>query len=467
LRRLGAQRDEISEWAHRRRLLDRRQQFATQLGSVETTLTSLLEELSARADELAPSSIGETHELCRKFDWQLMTVRRLWRWFADKFDQRDNERHARVLAAADEVVWSVYAGAMRTAHAGRVPSPAPLPYLDDLSAPEAVLRDDVPPAQLQLPDYDEALALLLRRLPMSVVGLPVGIVAEPWQLALLGHEVGHQLQYDLLPGWALIQSAGARVEAAAGGAGCGAQWRDWSRELFADLVGLVTLGTAALSALLPLEIGLEPYMLARDRGRYPPPVVRLAVMRAMAEQLGLEPGPPTAAERAAAELARTSGDFPRSNDGWLWPEGSPALALTAAAADLDRVPVVAAALVTGPVVGSRTLAQLAGFCAQDFAAGGRVMNQARDLRHGRGVIARGLPAVRTLVSGGIVAWQQVTAGPDSDTRLPDLAGALVDRIISGAEDGTRAAAPSAAGSTSADVALGAELARILTRGFTP
>ena len=450
LRRLSCLRAEILEWTERRHKLDRRKQFVTQLTSLEATLDGALERLSALASGFAPTSAAQAYELCRDFDNRVLTVRRLWRWFADKFDQRDVERLAKTLGAADEVVWSIYAGIMRAAHDGQVPAPAPLPYLDELGAPEAIPRDD-PPPDLRLDDYDEALQLLLARLPIPVVGLGADTREAPWELALLGHEVGHHLQYDLLPDRQLVTSVGEAVAAAAGGGEAGAEWRWWSRELFADLIGLVTIGPSSLVALLPLEFGTEDHMLDRERERYPAPVVRIALIAAMASELGLD---------LADALGETAPGYEsRRADAWA------AQAPAAIRADLGRVTDVAAALVNYEVGGQDTLATLSGFSRREFAPGGAVSRRAEQLAGNGGAPDRGIREARNLVSAGIVAWQEVNRLPDPARRASDLTTlgeVLVDRIIDSAEEGTRAAEAYVS-----EVSVGAEVADIVARGLVP
>ena len=458
MRRLNAQRDEVCEWSQHWHERDLRGQFRTQLDSLGSTLVGALERLSLDAAKLAPRSDAVAHEICRDFDRELLTVRRLWRWFADKFDQRENRRHERILSAADEVVWSVYAGVMRAANGGRVPSPAPLAYLDDLSTPEAVPRDD-PPPDLRADSYDEGLQLMLSRLPIPVVGLPTGTRDEPWALALLGHEVGHHLQYDLRPDRALVESVGVAVASAAGGGASEDNWRSWSREIFADLVGLVTLGPASLVVLLPLELGTETYMLDRERGRYPAPAVRLALIRAMACELKL-------AFNDQVDLAVGDPvDVPAETPEAPAPGGYRASIRAAVDADLALVPGIARTLIGCPVAGQRTLAQLSVFSARDFAPGGPVSVCARQLRTGQGVIQPGLPRIRALVSAGVMAWQQVSASGDPGQRteaLRVLGDTLTGRIIASAEQDVRAAGEPGGGA----VAVDAELARILARRFT-
>jgi len=308
-----------------------------------------------------------------------------------------------------------------------------------VSVPEAVPRDLVP-AQLRSDGFTEALQTMLAKLPIPVVGLPGGIAGEPWRLALLGHEVGHHLQYDILPDQALIASVGAVVATAAGDDAEESEWRWWSREIFADLAGLVSLGPASLAVLLPLELGTEQHMLDRERDpRYPAPAVRLALIAAMAARLGL----------AAS------------------PDYTPPAPTGRVTADLASVPDVAAALVAYRVAGGQTMAQLATFSAANYAPGGVVSVRASQLTEERGIAQRGMPVVRSLVSAGVVAWQHASSTPDLDKRtkaLSKLGDGLIDRIVGSAEPGTRGSADGAGARDSA-ASIGVDLAAILTRSL--
>jgi hypothetical protein len=252
--------------------------------------------------------------------------------------------------------------------------------------------------------------------------------------------VGHHLQYDLLPDRQLVESVGEAVATAVGGGEAGAQWRWWSRELFADMSGLITIGPSSLTALLPLEYGAERHMFDRNRGRYPAPLVRLEVIAAMAGKLGLD----------VADAMRGTGEV-RS--------GASALIR----ADLDQAPDVAAALVDCRVIGNDTLATLSGFSAREFAPEGAIWGRAEQLMRNDGVVETGIRAARRLASAGVVAWQQLIAiadGTERDRRLAMLSAALVDSIIDSAEETTRAV-----DTNISEVSVGAEVAGILTRGL--
>ncbi|MEV4140464.1 hypothetical protein AB0J72_50910 [Dactylosporangium sp. NPDC049742] len=427
-------RREIAAWTDRRRTRDPRRQFHTALASIDDTLGGAAERVAAAFPAAATGTPGEIFDACRRFEGRAALVRRLWSWYATKFDQRDDPAHRRALAAADEVAWSVHAGLVRGALAHGLPvppSPAPLPFLDPVQAPEATPRD-APPAALRPDSADDLLAVLLARLPVPTVALPAGAAWAPWTLVLLGHEVGHHLEHDLLPGGALRE----RVRTAVGAAGGddAASWGGWSHELFADLAGLVTMGAASAAALLPFELGGGPSMLDRGRGPYPAPLVRLTVLSTLADRLGLPPvgaplGDPPATDRRAAAIRR----------------------------DLGRVTGVVDALL-GPLCGPVGLADLAGFDPAEHHPGGAVDLRAGLLLRGDGAAGESGPrAVLGYAAAGHVARSRLT-DPAAVRRLADT---TVDVITACAEPGLRDAGPAAAPADSA--ALAAELAALLLR----
>jgi len=424
---------DLAGWVTHRIGRDASGQYRTQLASIRDTFLGALDRIRLTGGQLAEWPAGEVFEGCRAVDRQTGLVHRLWRWYAEKFDQRDDPRYARVLAAADEVVWAVHAQVYRAAGVDPVP-PAPLPYLDAVEAPEAVLRAE-PPARLRPDSFDDQLGQLLRRLPVPVVVLPDAARSHPWTLVLLGHEVGHHLQYDLRPRFELVASSGDIVAGAAGPGPDGERWRAWSAELFADLAGLVTMGPAALGALLPYELGGDEWLIT-DREGYPPPAVRISVTRAMARRLGLD---------CAGQL---SGLQPGS---WVAarPDDRAAEARARARADVAAATAVADALVAAVAADGATLAELADFDPMVFAAGGRVAARVEHLLDGGGPAEQSLATVRELASAGMLAWQRVSHAGTAQwmAGTEALAGTLVDRLSASREPGTRVAAPASAAAT--------------------
>jgi hypothetical protein len=424
LRRL---RDEVSKWSARRKHADAVRQHVTQLASLETTLSGALTRIDTLANDHSAGDLRDTYDYFRELDRQVTLVRRIWRWFADKYDQRDVESVAPLLQAADEVVWSVHAQAHRASGATRL-SPAPLPFIDEVDTPEAIPRDE-PTRELRPDKFDDVLAATLARLPVPVIGLPAVALAEPWRLILISHEVGHHLQYDLAPNRQLIATVGVAVQDAAGGGEAGRRFRAWSQELFADLAGLAAIGPGLITGLLTYELGADAHVLDRGRGRYPAPAVRFALLAEMCQMLQLRPGLDLAGVDVAGWIAERDND-PR------------AAQRTAARGDIDLAARVAKTLVELDLDGRGTLSELLELDPAAFRPQGTVAQMAESLREGNGADQAGLDVVRQLTAASVIAWRKVQSVTDDDQRdhqEKQLANHIINRLVASREPGTRAA----------------------------
>jgi hypothetical protein len=325
-------------------------------------------------------------------------MRRVWTFFRSRFDQRDDPRFKPLLAAADEVVWSCFAGPFRLTNQA-VPS-APLAYVEDRFSPFAIPRVNRPP-DLRL-DIDAAfLADFLTALPIPVLGLPPATVEQPWELVFVGHEAGHHVQFDLVAGagldTAFATQLAARLEQAHGAAAA-RRWAPWHREIFADAWSVMTMGPAALLAFIELEEGVDARLLQRHPD-YPPPVVRMALMHALSSQLGMSADPALGALDPNAFMAGT----PVVADG---------IDLRAElAADLKVVPTVATLLAADEIVFGQTLPALAGWPLEDPSLR-TVDDWRRDFR-GANLPApvEVLEAARVATSGAVWAWSDLQALP--------------------------------------------------------
>lgn len=240
----------------------------TQQISQITRCARLVQELVAMLDARA-KALGDTDafEKGRALDSDLAVIERLFQLYRDRFDQRvkgtDAERNA--LKAVDRLISSCM---LQVQHPEL---PMPLAYLDAAYAPMATPRTK-PPAQLAT--RDRKLAEALRLLPIPLIALPYSIVDEPWWMVLVAHEVGHHVQYDR----GLVATTGNALGAVAPNEPA---WVDWRLELFADAFAVVALGPTAIQAVVELEWD-TPTALAQRRDLYPPVIVRLAVMAAIA-----------------------------------------------------------------------------------------------------------------------------------------------------------------------------------------
>lgn len=414
-------RAEVRDWRARWDVIDAMGAHLTQLDVLCGVVTGLVDEIEARISATDPAvGAGAVYEHCRAADLRLLHARRLWSWYADKFDQRlgpGDHLQVQTLLAADEVIWSCWKTAFSAL--GETAPPAPVPYLAAQFSASATPRAD-PPDGLR-PGADDLLRKHVEELPVAAVGLPPVCCRRPWWLIVSAHEVSHHVQFESSELEALTQE---RVVAAAYEATddvmVAEAWRSWCRELFADACSVLLVGPAASWAVAELELRTLPGLRKSSSGGYPPPLVRLAVLTGVAEQAGLPSWP-----RLLPDRTDLGPDDPAAADD-----------LT----DLmDCVPAVAAALLGLTSAGGRPLRALAAASAAAYGDRGAVVGwQAELLGAAEPVPRRTLDAARFCAAAGVQAWYGL-AGQDGSAAFADrLAGRLRAVLPLCREPGTRA-----------------------------
>lgn len=403
---------EVIDWRGHWGKFDELGGHRTQLDLLTEVVLGLVGDIAERAgsiDERQP--IGDVYDECRRQDRKLLHARRLWQWYADKFDQRvgcDNVQK-RTLVAADEVIWSCWKTAF-TALGEDMPA-APIAYLDAEYTASATPRSDFPRGLR--PGADDLLKKHLEQLPLPVVGLPPVCCHRPWWLILAAHETSHHLQFEV-PN---LQERTREALAAAIGKPHVTTWLPWHRELFADACSVLLVGPSAIWAVRELETRNARGMHVSSASTYPPPSVRLAILNAVATQAGLPDGQFAIEREETSEELRES-DEPESNVSEL----------------LARVPVVATALLDLTLPKGRSL---------------RVIGEQTD----PGLIARwcaalsgpdkpvahpSLDAARLCIAAGVVAWQGLASNEDIREPRERLAGHLRGILPLCREPGKRA-----------------------------
>lgn len=297
----------ICEWLSKRLAADRRGQHTTQLTAIDSVLQRILLQLEAERNSLNNPDTGVVYDNCERFDRRTVWLERLWRYFQRRFDQREDDQYGGVLHVADELVWSWYSRPIQKATALGLRTglaPVPIPFIDTQYSPEAFPTELVPP---DLKDEGEATSLLrehLNRMPTPVVRMTPSCVVAPWLAAYLAHEVGHHLQYDLLPQRKLVLQFRELIESAVraqtGSASEAQKWGSWSREIFADMFSVFCMGPWAVWAIAELEFK-SAASLNEERSQYPAPAMRLALLAEACNGLtGDESG--TAALRGKLQL---------------------------------------------------------------------------------------------------------------------------------------------------------------------
>jgi hypothetical protein len=437
-------RNEIDDWLEGYRALE---QYSTQINALDLSLHEILKALDEALAALpVDGSIRVAYQACRDVERKTTWTRHVWQYYAAKFDQREarDADRRRAVQAADEAVWSCYAGAYLSLPEVERPA-VPLPYLDSLYTPNAIPRDMAAVLRDRVISVP-FLQAFLAELPLPVIGLPDVCSHAPWWLIYIGHEVGHHLQHDLLPSAGLVEEFRAHLRAALNEAaskgtavppGAADKWGAWGQEVFADAFSAYSLGPRAAWAIAELVMGDDVTML-REHDDYPPPAVRLALMAAL----------PMASDEDRA-LALADVDLDALTTGSAL-RGFGGRDLRAAARDhLNLVPALAKAIHAWDCGGLGRLARLCRWREDSFSSNGKVHGwQSQLVSSGPLALTPSLDAPRLILSGGLAAWAQVSLIADEGQRVEEeerLAKRLIDAMIGSHLGGTRAglaAAPS-------------------------
>ena len=294
--------DAIVQWLERRRAADTDAGGAyigrhkTQIEALESVLSAAAVALRTGAaglpssgDQEPPPEIGAFYDSCRDYDEAAVWLRRLWGFFRQKLDQRDDDGYKDLLKAADEVVWSCYHGVMERARKRRAQTshgPAPLPFVAPEYSPAAIESDRPLPPGLTLsvdpPGWDAEVDNVVKALPMGLLQLPSWCVTAPWWLVYGAHEVGHHVQADL----SLYEHVRSVIESAVKNRNpaLAPRWKPWANEIFADFFSVLMVGPWAAWSVLEVERSTPERMVEAKSG-YPSPVVRVALLAAAARAL--------------------------------------------------------------------------------------------------------------------------------------------------------------------------------------
>lgn len=282
-RDIATLRADVVAWIDRRTgagpLADTYAAHFSQLCAARAWFAALLDhfaaELAARPDR----------ERARRIRGPLFGLFKLWDRVRDRLQQREAAADVRVWQAADDVAYACCEPTLARARQwfGEQrfsPRPPPLPFMSPEwgARPVAFDAGDLP---REFADALSGEALRRFRLswPLPTVMLPATYAASPWWLVLLGHEIGHAVHFELG-----LRGPLARALAGAGGS---SRWADWSSEVFADAYSVCMMGRAAVLALLVHVLDDAPRMQdSADPRNYPPPAIRLELMRRLAVRLG-------------------------------------------------------------------------------------------------------------------------------------------------------------------------------------
>jgi hypothetical protein len=282
---------------------------------ISAALSSALEGTPVTGDRQAP--FGGTVDELPALRRAVGTVHLLWDFFRDKLAQRDTAAYSRHLGVADDLAWSCYEPFLAAAKdagtltEGELKEP-PLVFYSADRAPFAQARTKaLHPPGLDSKDLEQV-SEELQRLPVPVIGMPWAVANRLPEVLLVGHEAGHVIAEDMkfaaevvavISGIDLTRdNAGRRKDV----------WIAWSDEIFADIIGVLTTGTAFVSGLAAEMAGakneIEQARIDVDSpGRYPTPTLRIALCSEVLRTIGVTP--PTAWAGTYRGIAGDSGEF--------------------------------------------------------------------------------------------------------------------------------------------------------------
>lgn len=279
----------------------RRYQYDSQLRAIHDSVSAAAQVIKSDLDSfnLDALSLGSVYAKCAQYDQLVLWLWRVFRFFRDKFDQRDDCDMGQTLRAADDVLWSCYKPFFQRPKTAGLLGPPPLPYIESEYSPLAI-RKEQKPLSLYL-DKEikfEPLQKLLEDMPVDLMRLPTSTVSAAWTLALVAHEAGHFIMPAVGQGYAkqFGESLARAVAAAGGGGDDEANWHAWAPEVFADWYSVLMIGPWAPWVMAQFELK-DAKAMAVTRKYYPPPVVRLKLLSDLADHYV-----PGEAARSAARL---------------------------------------------------------------------------------------------------------------------------------------------------------------------
>jgi hypothetical protein len=236
-----------------------------------TRLTRQLARVHAKLAEQVKAEGFDVLDEARSTETDVLAVHRIWDFFRSKLSQRDSESLHEFLAAADDLAWACYQPpslAMSAASPNWRQSlkEPPLSFLNGGSSPFVQVRNVAFQVEDTLEDgLDlEKFGRLVQKLPIPVVGIPWHELSHLPEILVIGHEIGHAVEFDL--------GLTGELKEALATAGLDAErlpaWQSWRSEAFADVFGAVACGPAFVGTLLDFLV--EPKSAITTEWRFGP-----------------------------------------------------------------------------------------------------------------------------------------------------------------------------------------------------
>jgi len=284
-RRQKGLRTELKAWTERTQS-DPLRRHLSQVARVSETLNGLLSVFEndpkwKNPDDAAVMERGAAWEML------ILTAYSAWDVFREKLALRLDHSFRDLLVGCDDLMWECYEPAMSFYSPGK-PKQPPLVYLSSTWSPVLRKRDSrfQDEVRVGLDASGEALhhpACLetIQKLPIPLLGLPWFQVAHLPGALLIGHEVGHAVEFDFQLTDVIKEALrNARLTERY-------EWIGCAREVFADLYGCLSLRKYGACAMLNINVTSRDAAQDPGFGLYPPRALRIRLLVCALEHLDL------------------------------------------------------------------------------------------------------------------------------------------------------------------------------------
>ncbi|RIK64858.1 MAG: hypothetical protein DCC65_13475 [Planctomycetota bacterium] len=189
------------------------------------------------------------------------------------FRQHTSQEFHQKLATIDAIIRDLYLPTAKLAHQrGLLPreslSRTPLAYITDVPEGPNTWRQHLQHAVTSG-----------RRIPVALLAIPRRLVAQPWSLVAIGHEVGLFVYSELDIGWEVASKLQTEAVSAGVSPQTAQTWARWHQTLFADVFATLKLGPAYVSGMIEL-LGGDPLgaVAINPSSPVPPAYLRWNVM---------------------------------------------------------------------------------------------------------------------------------------------------------------------------------------------
>lgn len=306
--KLSGLADEFTDWKKLTAAGSALEKHNSQVARLTGQLGRAREKLAAQVSAVDFDVLDDA----RTTESDVLAVHRIWDFFRSKLAQRDSGSLRKFLIAADDLAWACYAPMCDARSAAspewrqRVKEP-PLSFLNGGTSPFAQVRNVAFQIEDTLEDgLDQTkFGELVQKLPIPVIGIPWHELSHLPEILVVGHEIGHAVEYDLdLTGelrQALVDAGLAAKRLPA--------WQSWRSEVFADVFGAVACGPAFVGTLLDFLAESKSAVVDESRevgewGDYPTVALRVQIVLSAIRLTGHA----TEADNRAAEWAKLYGE---------------------------------------------------------------------------------------------------------------------------------------------------------------